>query len=755
MVGTVTVNPPGSDLVITEIMYNPPEEGIDSLEFIEIYNNTDQAINLGNYAFTNGVTFTFPGTNLGSGEYAVVAVNAAAIDRLFGITAFEWTESALGNGGELITLVDPDGQVVDEVDYGDAGEWPSGADGFGASLVLCDVNAENNSPASWKTADTGTGVIINGLEVYANPGGASQCPDGPVIGFTGAGQELEEGMDTLMIQIVVNNGSGEEVSVNVSVNTDATTASPFIDYLFIDQTYTLGQGVTQDTIIAELFLLDDSVIDSTRTIVLELSEPSANAAIDPIRDTYTITVLDDDLDIPNLVISEIFYNNPGVDDYEFVEIYNNDDESIDLVGYAITGIGFTFPTYVLAAGDAVVIAKDSAIFRAAFGVETLQWPEGEGLSNGGERLTLTAPTGNRVDQVDYGITDPWDPDANGTGPSLDLCNIDSDNNDPENWKAANTPTGFLISGIEVLATPGTLRDNCDDIILPPSEYPPYSIGVVTTNAANGEADSLGIKCQLQGIVYGVNLWANGLSFTIIGADEEGIHVFSQNDKFNYTVTEADEVVIRGTIAQFNGLTEIVPDTLWMLSNGNNLVAPTVVTNVGEATESQLIKVNGLTIVNPSEWTNSGPGFNVTVTNGTDEFQMRIDDLVDIFGTTPPDYVFNLTGIGGQFDENPPYDDGYQIFPRYLQDIERTTSIIDPKLGRSLRLYPNPVLDRLEVNADLAFDRIEISNAIGQRILRIYAPDRNTSIDMTDFAPGIYTITVVKDGRIWTEKISKT
>ena len=27
------------DLVISEIMYNPPESGTDSLEFIEIYNN--------------------------------------------------------------------------------------------------------------------------------------------------------------------------------------------------------------------------------------------------------------------------------------------------------------------------------------------------------------------------------------------------------------------------------------------------------------------------------------------------------------------------------------------------------------------------------------------------------------------------------------------------------------------------------------------------------------------------------------------
>ncbi|MDP4281463.1 MAG: lamin tail domain-containing protein, partial [Bacteroidota bacterium] len=62
--GYITVNAPppptNAKIVISEIMYNPPESGQDSLEFIELYNNDTAAINLHNYYFSNGIQYTFP-----------------------------------------------------------------------------------------------------------------------------------------------------------------------------------------------------------------------------------------------------------------------------------------------------------------------------------------------------------------------------------------------------------------------------------------------------------------------------------------------------------------------------------------------------------------------------------------------------------------------------------------------------------------------------------------------------------------------
>ena len=43
------------DIVITEIMYNPPESSTDSLEFIEIYNNEISAVDLTGYSLSGVV----------------------------------------------------------------------------------------------------------------------------------------------------------------------------------------------------------------------------------------------------------------------------------------------------------------------------------------------------------------------------------------------------------------------------------------------------------------------------------------------------------------------------------------------------------------------------------------------------------------------------------------------------------------------------------------------------------------------------
>jgi hypothetical protein len=160
-----------SDIVITEIMYNPPEGGSDSLEFIELYNNTASSIDMTGYSFTQGVTFTFPAVSLASGAYLVVAINPDAIENNFGHAgSLEWTSGALSNGGEDIVLVDDLGVGVDTVDYNLA-SFPVGtANGGGNSLVFCDMTTDNNDGTNWSHSTSNTGVIINGNELIGSPG---------------------------------------------------------------------------------------------------------------------------------------------------------------------------------------------------------------------------------------------------------------------------------------------------------------------------------------------------------------------------------------------------------------------------------------------------------------------------------------------------------------------------------------------------------------------------------------------------------
>lgn len=169
-----------SDIVITEIMYNPPEAGNDSLEFVELYNKGNAAIDLGGWYFNSGVDFTFPAnTMIQPGGYVLVAIDSVSLLNVFGVTAVgEFQGStALSNSGENVVLHNAGGMEMDSVAFDDNAPWPTEPDGNGPSLVLCDPSLPNADNTNWVASTQATGIMINGLEIFATPGaGCSSTP---------------------------------------------------------------------------------------------------------------------------------------------------------------------------------------------------------------------------------------------------------------------------------------------------------------------------------------------------------------------------------------------------------------------------------------------------------------------------------------------------------------------------------------------------------------------------------------------------
>lgn len=251
--------------------------------------------------------------------------------------------------------------------------------------------------------------------------------------------------------------------------------------------------------------------------------------------------------------------------------------------------------------------------------------------------------------------------------------------------ALRSPSGTTVIGTDSLFS---LRISENDI--PTPEYP---IGTLTTvNATTGSVDSNNVRCWVRGVVHGVNLRASttGMQFTVIDATG-GIGVFSPASTFGYTVNQGDSVQVRGTVTQFNGLTQLgFVDTVIRLGSG--LVrTPLAVTDLSEATESEIVKINNVTLVTPSQWDGSiSGGFTCDISNGTKTFQMRIDNDVDLYSRPRPVGRFNVAGIGSQFDATSPYLQGYQILPRYVADIEELNSIEGiGSINVQLSVYPNP------------------------------------------------------------------
>ncbi len=211
--------------------------------------------------------------------------------------------------------------------------------------------------------------------------------------------------------------------------------------------------------------------------------------------------------------------------------------------------------------------------------------------------------------------------------------------------------------------------------------PTYTIGQVDGIDADGLPDSLNVYCKVEGIVMGVDMQgsATAVSFTVHdGTDGLGTYS-SVATAASYNVTEGDEVRIIGSIGHFNGLLQMYLDSVVVLSTGNTLQSPTVVTSLGENTESELIKFENATMVDPTQWGSGSSGYTIDITNGTDTIVMRIDADVDLYGTTAPTGAFDVVGIGGQYDWSAPHDEGYQLLPRYIADITPAAAVYVPEI----------------------------------------------------------------------------
>lgn len=203
--------------------------------------------------------------------------------------------------------------------------------------------------------------------------------------------------------------------------------------------------------------------------------------------------------------------------------------------------------------------------------------------------------------------------------------------------------------------------------------PVYTISQVHGEDASGVADSLNVVCELRGVVLGTNLRPSGLQFQMHDGTG-GINVFNFSVNYGYTVNETDSIHVVGTIAQYRGLTEIIPDTVIYISTGHDLPKPYVVSQLDESTEGELVKIVGFYMIDTNQWTGSGSGFNVDITNGMDTLMMRIDNDNNLYGDPNPGTgLLNITGVGSQYNpsSSAPYLDGYQLFPRYREDIEAT------------------------------------------------------------------------------------
>lgn len=551
-----------TQVVFSEVMYQPVN---NKPEFIEVWNITATPLDTARWTFTNGITFTFPDFNAGAaqahffkGNERIILSSAdeattraayptiPAAVRIFG----PWPAGSLSNSGEKLTLVDKNGVVVANLEYGDSGKWPISPDGTGHSLVLAD---ENQEPDDWRVWRAST-----------NNGGSPGVAD-PALPV--AGLALNEVHFSTLGQVdwVEIRNNSPTTTLPASALFVASTLN-FSDKVALTGDITPG-GVASFNVnfaadnggTVRVYLIDaannvrDAVLltrrpgrDSWQVFPAGSREwyndatPTQNAENNPSRNV-------------DIVINEIMADPPSNQrDGEFVELYNKGAASVDVSGWTLDDdVNFTIPPgTTIPAGGYLVIAANATWLKSQYaGLNAIGDWSGS-LSNNGDRLRLEDASGNLADEVEFRFGGDWPTQAGGEGSSLELSNPNADNSLGSAWRDSDESTKSTFQSYTING--GTYRDEAH-----PSQD--REIRIWTT----GDSHIVLKNLVLRPTTGAGNLFVNGAVTTL---NNENVSGWQSRGSHGLTFHDAEGVHLVADGGGDNKCNHIEKDAAGMLAN---------------------------------------------------------------------------------------------------------------------------------------------------------------------------------------------
>jgi len=200
-------------VVINELMYHPPGS-LDDLQYVEVYNPGPTNVDLSGWRLSGGIRFAFPsGARLETNACLVVARRLRHFVAHYGsnVPVVGDFEGRLKHSGEAIELLDAQGRSADRVPYSDRDPWPTGADGYSASLERICANAPGDLPENWDSSPLPKTEFPSGTPGQRNQAARDQLP--PLIRITHS--SAPQPGETVVIQAEVSSLHSEVQSVQL------------------------------------------------------------------------------------------------------------------------------------------------------------------------------------------------------------------------------------------------------------------------------------------------------------------------------------------------------------------------------------------------------------------------------------------------------------------------------------------------------------------------------------------------------------
>lgn len=203
----------------------------------------------------------------------------------------------------------------------------------------------------------------------------------------------------------------------------------------------------------------------------------------------------------------------------------------------------------------------------------------------------------------------------------------------------------------------------------------------------------------------------------------------------------------GKLTTYNGMLEFIPVNAGTLVSTGNSVTPQVVTlsdfNTNfETYESKLIQINSVTFENPTGNFVAGKAYKLT--NSVDSFRCSFYTAYYI-GQPVPTNAVSITGIPNERTA------GKYITAKYLWGL---TGVQNGK-ANELSVYPNPANNVLNIANAEGIDKVEISNILGQSVMKLDITENNQSVNISSLKKGVYIVSLFDNAkRVKTIKITK-
>ncbi|MDG1158632.1 MAG: lamin tail domain-containing protein [Flavobacteriales bacterium] len=443
---TLGFDPQLGELIINEVLPDPDED-FDSpnAEFIELYNLSDQVLELSNINLSGGV-FNQQVT-LNPGGYIVLCdeddLNFFVMwSNVVGMSDFP----SLTNSGRTIELFNGEGELIDAIAY-DLGWYQNPAkDDGGWSIERINPNKLCSDENNWRAA--------------ANLEGATPGQQNSVFDAS-PDQEAPE-----LLEVLVIDATTLELRFNEAIDPVS------LDLLEAEIGLNGGDFSVLDYSITQAVLLNQEGSLHSNTLVLQFDNAFAVPLIYEIHLSGVYDCAANGLDFPeflaarfalpephelgDLIVNEIL-SNPRDNGVDYVEIYNRSNKNISLQGWHLANDDegsedlITDRQVVLFAGEYLLLSTDKNAVAAEYPRSNpsvfLEMSALPPYSNGDGSVLLLDSLLAVSDRVDYSEDQHYALLNDLDGVALERLDPFRNSNDKSNWHSASKEVEYGTPGL--------------------------------------------------------------------------------------------------------------------------------------------------------------------------------------------------------------------------------------------------------------------------------------------------------------------